>query len=139
MKRKNEIIPADKQMRKTWLILIALYILILLWLEPIIDFFLMQMPLDRSHEAIVALNQKKAYVASIAFGVMRSLPILTFAWFGLLIMQAARLPPKSMRLPITVVLIEGPRARMIGMVMMAVGLLLLLREISMLVSAQPAF
>lgn len=137
MKRKNEIIPADKQLRKTWLILIALYLLILLWLEPIIDFFLMQLPLDRSHEAIVALNQKKAYVAGIAFGVMRSLPILTFFWFGLIVRQAGRLPPKGMRLPITVVLIEGPRARMIGMVMMAVGLLLLLREVAMLVAAQP--
>lgn len=137
MKRKNDIIPADQRVRKNWLILIALYILILLWLEPIIDFFLMQLPLERSHEAIVALNQKKAYVSSIAFGVMRSLPILTFVWYGLLIVQAQRLPPKGVRLPITVVLIEGPRARMIGMVMVAVGLLLLLREVAMLVTAQP--
>jgi len=95
------------------------------------------MPLDRSHEAIVALNQKKAYVSSIAFGVMRSLPILLFVWLGLQIMGTMRLPPKGMRLPIAVLLIEGPKARMIGMAMMAVGLLLLLRELSMLASAQP--
>lgn len=138
MKRKNQVIPADKQVRKNWLILIALYLLILLWLEPVIDFFLMQLPLEPTHEAIQALNQKKAYVSTIAFGVMRSLPILTFVWFGLVIVQAQRLPPKGVRLPITVVLLEGPRARMIGMIMVAVGLLLLMREISLMVGAQPA-
>lgn len=136
-KRKPEIILADKQLQKTWLILAALYVLFLLWLEPLIDFILMQMPLERSHEAIVALNQKKAYMSTIAFGVMRSLPILLFLWFGLQILQAMRLPPKRMRLPITVLLIEGPKARMIGMIIVAVGLLLLFRELSMLVSAQP--
>jgi len=135
--KKPEIILADKQLQKSCLILAALYVLLLLWLEPLIDFLLMQMPLDRSHEAIVALNQKKAYVSSIAFGVMRSLPILLFVWLGLQIMGTMRLPPKGMRLPITVMLIEGQKARLIGMVMMAVGLLLLLRELSMLVSAQP--
>jgi len=137
MKQKPQIIPADTQLRKNWLILIALYILILLWLEPIIDFLLMQLPLEPSTEAIQALNEKKAYISSIAFGVMRSLPILTFTWFGLVIVQRMRLPPKGMRLPITVVLIEGPRARMIGMVIVAVGLLLLLREVSLLVNANP--
>ena len=136
-KRKPEIILADKQLQKTCLILAALYVLFLLWLEPLIDFFLMQLPLDRSHEAIMALNQKKAYVSAIAFGVMRSLPILLFLWFGLQILKAMRLPPKGMRLPITVVLIEGPRARMIGMIIVAVGLLLLFRELSMMVNAQP--
>ena len=67
---------------------------------------------------------------------MRSLPILLFLWLGLQIMQAMRLPPKGMRLPITVLLIEGHKARMIGMVMAAVGLLLLFRELSLLVNAQ---
>jgi len=137
--KKPEIILADKQLQKNCLILAALYVLFLLWLEPLIDFFLMQMPLDRSHEAIVALNQKKAYVSSIAFGVMRSLPILLFLWLGLQIMGTMRLPPKKLKLPITVLLIEGPKARMIGMVIVAVGLLLLFRELSMLVGAQPVF
>ena len=135
--KKPEIILADKQLQKNCLILAALYILLLLWLEPLIDFFLMQLPLERSHEAIVALNQKKAYVSAIAFGVMRSLPILLFLWLGLQIMGTMRLPPKRLKLPITVLLIEGPKARMIGMVMVALGLLLLFRELAMLVAAKP--
>ncbi len=135
-KRKPEIILADKPLQKTCLILAALYVLCLLWLEPLIDFFLMQMPLERTDEGIQALNQKKLYVSAVTFGVMRSLPILLFLWLGFQIMQAMRLPPKGMRLPITVLLIEGAKARMIGMVMVAVGLLLLFRELSLLISAQ---
>ena len=136
-RKKPEIILADKSLQKTCLILAALYVLFLLWLEPLIDFFLMQMPLEQTDEGIEALNQKKAYVSAVAFGVMRSLPILLFLWLGLQIMQTMRLPPKGMRLPLTVLLIEGPKARMIGMVMVAVGLLLLFRELSLLVNAQP--
>ena len=134
--KKPEIILADKPLQKTCLILAALYVLFLLWLEPLIDFFLMQMPLEHTDEGIETLNQKKAYMSAVAFGVMRSLPILLFLWLGLQIMQAMRLPPKRMRLPLTVLLIEGPKARMIGMVMVAVGFLLLFRELSLLVNAQ---
>jgi hypothetical protein len=135
--KKPEIILADKRLQKNCLILAAVYVLFLLWLEPLIDYFLMQMPLDRSYEAIVALNQKKAYVSAIAFGVMRSLPILLFFWLGWQIMGTMRLPPKNMKLPITVLLIEGPRARMIGMVIVAVSLLLLSRELLLLANARP--
>jgi hypothetical protein len=136
-KDKPEIIPADKQVRRNWLILIGLYLLILLWLEPLIDFILMQMPLERSFEAIAALNQEKLYVTSIAFGIMRSLPILLFLWFGWQVIQAMRLPPKRMRMPITVQVIKGQKARMMGMMMIAVALLLLLREVNLLINAQP--
>lgn len=64
--------------------------------------------------------------------------MLLFLWLGWQIMGTMRLPPKGMRLPITVLLIEGPRARMIGMIMVAVALLLLFRELTMMVNAQPA-
>lgn len=136
-KPKEEIIPADKSVQMTWMILIALYVLFLVWLEPLIDFMLMQMPLDRSHEALTALNQKKAYIASIAFGVARSLPILMFLWLGFQIVQTQRLPPRGLRLPITVRVMEGSKARMMGMVMVAVSFILLFRELSMMISAQP--
>ncbi len=136
-KRKDEIIPADKNVQKAWLIMAALYVLFLVWLEPLIDFMLMQLPLDRSHEAIVALNQKKAYVAAIAFGVARSLPILMFLWLGFQIVQTQRLPPRGLRLPFTVHVTEGPKARTMGMVMVAVSFILLFRELTMLVNAQP--
>jgi len=129
---KPQFIPADKTLRKNCLILIALYILLLIWLEPIIDYILALTPWDGSHQGMIALNERKAYIVSNAFGIARSLPILIFFWLGYKINQAQRLPPKGMRLPLTVILIEGPKARMLGITLMVVAMLLLLREISLL-------
>lgn len=134
--QKPEIIPGDKQIAKSWLIVVAFYLLLLVWLEPLIDFILMQMPLTPTVEGIAALNKQKLYMSGVAFGVARSLPIMLFLWLGWQIVRAQRLPPKGMRLPVTVLLLEGRKAAMIGMVMVAVALMLLLREFSMLVSAQ---
>lgn len=134
---KPEIIQGDKGLAKSWLIVIALYLLLLVWLEPLIDFILMQMPLAPTDEAIAALNQKKLYMTGIAFGVARSLPIMLFLWLGWLIVRGQRLPPKGLRMPLTVQVIKGRKAAMIGMVMVALALLLLLRELTLLVSAQP--
>ncbi len=134
--QKPEIIPGDKQLAKSWLLVVAFYLLLLVWLEPLIDFILMQMPLTPTVEGIAALNKQKLYMSSLAFGVARSLPIMLFLWLGWQIVRAQRLPPKGMRLPVAVLLLEGRKAAMIGMVMVAVALMLLLREFSMLVSAQ---
>ncbi len=136
-RKKEEVIPGDKTQTKIWLIFVALYLAFLLWLEPLIDFLLMTFPVDRSHDAIEILGQQKRYVVTIAFGIARSLPILIFIWLGLKITQELRLPPKGLRLPFAIRLIEGARAKTIGISMVAIGLLMLLREVSMLVSVQP--
>ncbi len=135
--KKPEIIEGDKVLAKSWLIAIAFYLLVVVWLEPLIDFILMQMPLSPTPEGLAALNQKKLYMSGIAFGVARALPIMLFLWLGWQIVRSQRLPPRGLRMPLTVYVIEGRKAAMIGMVMVAVALLLLLREFSMLVSAQP--
>lgn len=136
-KQKEEIVPADPALRKNLLIIASIYVLFLVWLEPVIDFLLMQLPLEQSHEAILALNQKKAYAATIAFGVARSLPIMFFVWFGLLVVNAQRLPPKGMRMPVTIRVMEGPKAKVMGMMTVAMGLLLLFRELAIMMSVQP--
>ena len=134
--QKPEIIPGDKRLAKNWLIVIACYLLLLVWLEPLIDFILMQMPITPTEEGIAALNRQKIYMSGIAFGVARSLPIMLFLWLGWQIVRAQRLPPKGMRLPVAVLLLDGRRAVMIGMAMVVVALMLLLREFSILASAQ---
>ncbi len=134
---KDEFVHGDPRVLRSWLILVGLYLLILLWLEPVIDFMLMQLPYDHSPESLNALNQKKAYVAAIAFGVLRSLPILMFLWLGMLVVQGQRLPPKGLKMPVSAKVIKGPKARMIGMGMTAIASVLLLRELTLLVSAQP--
>jgi hypothetical protein len=135
--QKPEIIQGDKGLARRWLIVIALYLLLVVWLEPLIDFILMQLPLSPTDEAIAALNQKKRYMSSLAFGVARTLPIMLFLWLGWQIVRSQRLPPKGLRMPMTVHVIKGRKAAMIGMVMVALALLLLLRELTMLASAQP--
>lgn len=134
---KEEFIPGEPSVLKTWLFFVLLYVLFLLWLEPLIDFLLSLTPPDKSLGAIDAFNQRKRYVATVAFGVARCLPILLFLWLGYQILQSQRLPPKGLKLPFTVKLVTGARARMAGMLMMSLALLLLLREVSMLVSVHP--
>lgn len=135
MKDKDEFVTGDKQVGKNWLILIFLYLLLLLWLEPLIDFLLSLNPPDRELTAIKAFNQQKAYIATVVFGVARSLPILLFLWIAYRILLSEQIPPKGMKLPFTVKLIKGQQAKMTGMSMIALSLLLLFRELYMLVNA----
>lgn len=135
MKDKDEFVEGDKRVGKTWLILIFLYLLLLLWLEPLIDFLLTLNPPDKELGAIKAFNQHKAYIATVVFGIARSLPILLFLWIAYRILLSERIPPKGMKLPITVKLIKGQQAKMAGMSMIALSLLLLFRELYMLVNA----
>lgn len=135
MKDKDEFAEGDKRVGKTWLILIFLYLLLLLWLEPLIDFLLTLNPPDKELGAIKAFNQQKAYIATIVFGIARSLPILLFLWIAYRILLSERIPPKGMKLPFTVKLIKGQQAKMAGMSMIALSLLLLFRELFMLINA----
>ncbi|MGD8570765.1 MAG: hypothetical protein PVJ39_21945 [Gammaproteobacteria bacterium] len=134
MKNNDEFVQGDPQVGKTWLILFFLYILLLLWLEPLIDFLLSLNPPDKELEAIQAFNEQKTYIATIAFGIARSLPILLFLWVAYRILLSGRIPPKGMKVPFSVKVIKGQNARMAGMSMIALSLLLLLREMYLMVN-----
>jgi len=135
MKNEDEFVTGDKQVGKSWLIVFFLYLLLLLWLEPLIDFLLSLDPPDKELGAIKAFNQQKAYIATVVFGLARSLPILLFLWIAYRILLSERIPPKGMKLPFTVKLIKGQQAKMAGMSMITLSLLLLFRELYMLVNA----
>ena len=132
---EDEFVAGDKQVGKNWLIVIFLYLLLLIWLEPLIDSLLALNPPDKELGAIKAFNQHKAYIATVVFGIARSLPILLFLWIAYRILLSERIPPKGMRLPFTVKLVKGQQAKMAGMSMIALSLLLLFRELYMLVNA----
>lgn len=87
--------------------------------------------------AIERFNQRKVYISTIAFGIARSFPILFFMWFGYQSMISGQLPPKNMKMPFTVRLIKGKNAATLGMFMIAISLLLLFREFSLLSQVQP--
>ncbi|WP_455207655.1 hypothetical protein, partial [Kaarinaea lacus] len=101
----------------------------------LIDWLLTLNPPDKELGAIRAFNQQKTYIATIAFGIARSLPILLFLWIAYRVLLSAQIPPKGMRLPITVKIIKDQQAKMAGISMIALSLLLLFREIYLMVNA----
>ncbi|MDH5547404.1 MAG: hypothetical protein OEZ43_17610 [Gammaproteobacteria bacterium] len=138
MKRNDEeFVHGDRRLLKNWLILIFIYVLFLVWLEPIIDFFLTLRAPDMELGAIEKYNMQKTYIATVAFGVARSFPILLFMWFGYQVMLTSQLPPKGMRLPFTVRLIKEKNARNMGMLIIVVALILLFREFSLINQVYP--
>jgi len=134
-KEPDEYVKADKATGKSWLILFFLYLLLLIWLEPLIDTLLGLSPPDKELAAIQAFNAKKVYIATLAFGVARSLPILLFLWVAYRILLTSRIPPKNFKIPFTVKVIKGEQAKMAGVTMVALGLILLFRELYMMINA----
>ena len=132
---KEEFVHADKATGKSWLILFFVYVLVLIWLEPLIDTLLAMNPPDKELGAIQAFNERKNHIATIAFGVARSLPILLFLWLAYRILLTGQVPPKKMKIPFTVKIIKGEQAKMAGISMIALGLILLFRELFMMINA----
>jgi len=129
---KNKIIPGDVSRRFRWIMVAALYLLLIIWFEPMLDFLLGQMAFELSAEGVAALNEKKLILAAWGFGLLRSLPLLLFLWLGWQVMRSKQLPPPGLSFPFSIYLISGKTAQYIGMGMIAVALLLLLRELGML-------
>ena len=131
-KQPPEIIPGDKTLRQNLLLILAAYILLLIWLEPLIDFLLSFDPLYDDPLSINTLNQRKILVSKVAFAIMRSVPIALFFWVGYRTVLSASLPPARMRFPFTVVRIKGKQAKMFGVLIMLVCLILFSREMVLL-------
>lgn len=127
-REKPEIIPGDKQTRQNLLIILALYILVLVWLEPLIDFLLSLDPMSADPLAMADLNTKKILIASVAYAAMRALPIGLFFWLGYRIVASARIPPARMKFPMAVQKIKGRQARLFGLLLMSVCLFLIYWE-----------
>ena len=129
MKKLLEIVPADKDIRLNFYLIFAIYILLIISLEPLIDFVLLA-GLDKNDpQAIAAMNQNKIVIANIAFTMIRVLPMLLIAWLGYRILASAKLPPARMKLPFSVPLIKGKNARMIGILLMTLSLFIISQNI----------
>lgn len=130
--KQDEVYEGDKHARKNLFIILALYFLLLLWLEPLIDYFLANTIVGINPASMEALNKTKIFIANIAFGTLRSLPMCVFLWFGYRTTVSARMPPPGMKFPFTVRVIKDKQARMFGMLLMVVAGLLLSRELVLL-------
>lgn len=125
---KPELVPADKRIRQNLLIVVAAYLLFLVWLEPLLDFLLSFDPLASDPFAMAGLNRKKMLYTSVAFAAARSVPIGLFFWLGYRIVASASLPPARMKFPVTVHKIKGKQARMFGLLLMSVCMFLIYWE-----------
>jgi len=126
MKKPPEIVPGDKDTRWRVIMAVLVYVLWLLWLEPLIDLLLTATSVDPLN--IAALNHAKIQVAGMAYSLSRMLPILIFLWIGYRIITSASLPPARMKFPFSVVRITGRNAKMFGMLCIGISLLVLANE-----------
>ena len=132
MKHDNEFSRVEPGIWKTWLTGVLLYVVLLLWLEPAIDFLMSFFSPIPDTALIEAFNQQKQFIANAAFTTGRAFPLLLFVWFGWRVVQTGQLPPDGIKLPFSVKIMREQKARMAGMLIITSGLLLLLREASML-------
>lgn len=129
MKKPPEIIPADQSIKLNFYIFIAAYILLLLLLEPVIDYFLLFDVKDSNLMLINKADQMKMAITPIAYGMLRMFPLLLAAWFGYRILSSAQLPPARMRLPFAVPLQRGRSAKVLGLSIISLSLLFVAQNI----------
>ncbi|MDZ7660784.1 hypothetical protein [Thiohalophilus sp.] len=122
----------DKPLRLNLALIIAVYFLIAIGLQPLIDFLLVPDPEAADPYRVMALAEEKKKLTGYVYSLWRMLPILFFLWYGWRIIASLRVPPARTRSPFTVRVIKGKSARMFGMLLILVALLLLYRELLVL-------
>lgn len=127
--REPEFEYGDKSLRLSLALIVASYFLIAIGLQPLIDFLLVPDPGAANPYRVMAMAEEKKQLTGYAYSLWRLLPILFFLWYGWRIIASLRLPPAGMRFPFTVRVIKGKSARMFGMLLILVALLLLYREL----------
>lgn len=132
MKKPHEFVPGDKNVRLNFYIASAVYLLILVSLESIIDFVLVLGVNNHDPLSIQNMNQNKIMISNMAITAMHVVPMLLIAWLGYRISASASIPPARMKLPFTVPLIKGKNARMAGILLMTVALFLISQDLVIL-------
>lgn len=131
--QKPEIEPGDKSLRLNLALMIAVYFLIAVLLQPLIDFLLVPNPEAANPYQVMELADEKRLITGYVYSLWRMLPILFFLWYGWRIIASLRLPPAGTRSPFSVRIVKGKQARMFGMLLILVALLLLYRELHTLI------
>lgn len=118
MKKPPEIVPGDKNVRLNFYLFLAVYILIIVSAESLLDYVLLLGVDSRDPQSIILMNQNKIIITKIVITAMHILPLLMLAWLGFRILTSAKLPPARMKLPFAVPLIKGKNARLIGIILL---------------------
>jgi len=129
MKKPVEIIEGDKSLRLNLYIIIASYLLIVVLIEPAIDFILVSILEQKSPASIEQINQIKLIVSTLMYVLLGLIPAVFASWFGYRVVASSKLPPVLLsgktHFPFTVVVIKGKPAKMFGVLIIIISLVLI--------------
>lgn len=131
MKNPVEVIQGDKSLRLNVYLITASYLLIVLLIEPAIDFFILSFFEQKNPSSIELINQLKLVVSTLIYVSLGFIPAFFASWFGYRIVASSKLPPVLLSgktcFPFTVVVIKGRPAKMFGVLIIIVSLVLILQ------------
>ena len=129
MRKPVEIIEGEKSLRLNLYIIVASYLLLIILIEPAIDLFLYFIFKEKTTMLIEQINQIKLVAASFIYTVIGLIPAFYASWFGYRVVASAKLPPVlhtgKIRFPFTVVVIKGKQAKMFGILIITISLIVI--------------
>jgi len=129
MKKPLEIVQGEKSLRLNLYIIVAVYLLLLLLVEPLLDYILLAAFEKHSLAMLEHINKLKVIISTTIYSLLAIIPASYAAWFGYRVVASAKLPPVlnsgKVRFPFTVPLITGRMAKMFGVLMIVVALVLI--------------
>lgn len=129
MKKPPEIVSGDKSIRLNFYLSLAIYILIIVSVESLIDFVLQFSVDSRDPQSILLMNHNKIEITKVVVATLYIAPLLLITWLGYRIITSAKLPPARMKLPFSVPLVQGKKAKLIGLFLMIFSLFFIFRAL----------
>lgn len=131
MKKHVEIIQGEKSLRLNLYIIVTSYILLIISIEPLINFILLSTFEQKSPDFIDHLNKVKLIVSTLIYTALGLIPALYTSWFGYRVIASSKLPPVlrsgKARFPFTVIVIKGKTAKMFGYLLIFISFVLILQ------------
>ena len=129
MRKPVEIIEGDKSLRLNLYIIVASYLLLILLVEPALDLILLTFFEQGSLQHIEKIDKIKLLASTVIYSVAGFIPASYAGWFGYRVVASSKLPPVLLsgktRFPFTVVAIKGRHAKMFGVLIIIVSLVLI--------------
>lgn len=129
MRKPVEIVEGDKSLRLNFYIIVATFLLLIISVEPVIDFVLV-LYFDKNIPALIEyINKIKLVISTLIYTVIGLIPAFYASWFGYRVVASSKLPPVLLsgktRFPFTVAVIKGKHAKMFGILIIAVSVVLI--------------
>ncbi|MCW8901511.1 MAG: hypothetical protein OQK75_12085 [Gammaproteobacteria bacterium] len=131
MRKPVEIIEGDKSLRLNLYLIIASFLLLIISVEPVIDFVLLMIYGQSTPFLIEYINKVKLIASTIIYTVIGLIPAFYASWFGFRVLASSKLPPVLLsgktRFPFTVVVIKGKHAKMFGVLIIIISVVLIIQ------------